>query len=148
MYSQQLRERLQEKCPELMELSFGCWLRTHLFNGWNTTDFRFVYETYKSHVFVCENNDSDQVLLSEWDFEILGHEPQLSHLLKALGSDYTIDGEGYTIKKTYWDTVDSIWFNYVEIPKEWCVWFLKLDLTKLPCEQSEEVCERLLALMK
>lgn len=79
--TQQIEKRIRELCPELMELSFGCVLQ---------------YGDDYPNIFISPENDRDnatalytkndtvQGIEDIEEYEIIGHEITLSHLLRAI----------------------------------------------------------------
>ena len=133
--SERLRKILNERLPELLELSFGCEIlqKTVKKPEWEVS--KYVNWRW---VGLCFSNsrtiDSVEIL------EILWHTPQWSHVLRSLGDDYAIDGKG------------NIW-KYVKEYKAWlshsfedATEFPVLDLTKLPCDQDPDKIEEIIKL--
>lgn len=84
--------KIRECCPELMELSFGCEI-THMPVRDLGIDYRGVYlhpargKDMHLILFKGERTSSQQTYsttISRKYFEIVGHEPQLEHLLLTL----------------------------------------------------------------
>ena len=79
--------KIKEACPELMELSFGCAVQLRVNDSW----FPYSEEIY--HILKRDNISIDesyflcgvnQAQFSPPCMEIIGHPPQLNHLLKTI----------------------------------------------------------------
>lgn len=78
--------KIKEACPELMELSFGCAVQLRVNDSW------FPYNEEIYHILKRDNTSIDesyflcgvdQAQFSPPCMEIIGHPPQLNHLLKT-----------------------------------------------------------------
>lgn len=141
----ELQQILLQKLPRLGELTFWCIVRTYLFNWNQETHFRFVYKTYKSNIIVCENNDSDQVLLWEGDYEIIGHKPSHADILEALGEDWAMTGDYQLLSYRKWTNSWNTFTiqNHVVIPYP----KLPQNLSDLSLSKYEETRKQLIQLL-
>lgn len=101
-----LTQKIQKAIPELMELREGCVLEAKVEKG-----LYYKIVQIKLNIFqTCEIGNPITLILEKNEIEsmftIIGHEPQLNHVLKYLeikseesGTHYAIDSEGYFLEK-------------------------------------------------
>lgn len=145
-----IEKAVYAKCPELMDLSFGC----EVWNGYQSPDnpfHRCVFIKYlkgtkhiqtrciafwKEHFAewgFSDKNDEDN------KFIIYGHPIEISHILRTLGQEnWWMNAEGYFLKR-YWESHEIkpyIWSPYIE----WKI-ICKYDLTKPLSDQLPSTLE-------
>lgn len=140
--TEQLRAILVDKCPELLELSFGCeiqyWDETMTYSHKNN-DF-FVFALWDRTAWVDRK--------FEHAIEILWHPPQWSHVLRSLGEDYAIWGSGFVMRVEYWPTIQDTKYHFVSsFPNPTCEKLLRVDLSKSPLDQEPEILEQLILIL-
>lgn len=133
----QVLAKIRELCPELMELSFGCEVLLE-----DMPDFKnyigiyvgqkFDHETDK-FINLCLHPNGNKVYPLDIKYKILGHEPQLQHVLSAI--DNSINSWSFSI---YANGVMKTTNSNIEV---------KYDLTKPFAEQSEEVYQFLASVL-
>lgn len=113
----ELRAVIVAACPELMELTFGCEVQPYYED---IEGGRILYEhsicrkhkKYSSCNEDCEYDEGFTILCGyEEDgfyqmtfkktdkYTVFGHEPQLAHVLRAIGESWAVDGEGKFIER-------------------------------------------------
>jgi hypothetical protein len=113
-----LREKYKE---ELMKLSEGCVLKPKGYSclKWvEPDDTAKVLDVITTHplpdvkVLWCDGRVSTEPVDV---FEIIGHAPTIVHLIRALGSDYMIDGSG--IIKRWYPSLGNVgrWSRFAEL---------------------------------
>lgn len=102
-YKQKALDHVRSVCPELMELSFGCWV----YSEWRNSRVRHfvLHADYDrrwgrandKYVWIAEarwgkkpNGGSTKKVLAD-DVTIIGHTPHLDHWLRGVGIDETTD---------------------------------------------------------
>lgn len=148
-----LRNLITSKCPELLELKMGCRIKQkYAFSDWD--DWAEYATILWKEVFKKEDFISTQYAIRfDWysrvsvmpvdalNFEILWTPPSWSDYLRCLGENYAIDGRGKILFNRKWEWVKWNIFNHVVIP------YPKVDLTKWPLEQSDEILQKLVDLI-
>lgn len=79
--------KIKEACPELMDLSFGCVILFQEAIGYDISEERIVnvrhhYHGNATYDITWENSIASNILKSDFN-EVIGHPPQLNHLLKT-----------------------------------------------------------------
>ena len=139
-----LRNLINARIPELLELKMGCEVR-HFFNGkvwiflWLKEDI-YAHDCYISYDW---GKDIDTPDVSDIRKCILWTPPSWSDYLRCLGENYAIDGAGQ-IKKHF--TGDE-WLHYDISLSGNGKTFPKVNLTKWPLEQSDEILQKLVDLI-
>lgn len=148
-----LRNLINERCPELLELKMWCEVKHPEFEtkrileiGKNYWRDKFDWEKaivlqdtrYQWHLSSVYGDTPEKAL--KW-YTILWTPPSWWECLRCLGEDYAIDGE--------W----NIW-KYVKEYKAWlshsfedATEFPVVDLAKWPLNQSDEIIEKLVDLI-
>lgn len=121
--TKQIKNKIRELCPELMELSFGCEVKdTH-----NQLEYVVCNKSVNDDLYVsCGTLESTQYRVPRERVVIIGHPIQLSHLLRAIG-DRTQHFEYVTWEETH------ISFVLKKTGK-----LLQFDLTKSVHQNLEE----------
>lgn len=100
---QELRNRLNKHCPELLELTEGCLFRDPEAIDWAQILKLIVYtkkgklyfkETQNGSVFHVGSRHLDKL-------EIIGHPPQLNHVLFAIAESNKFNSEWETLAKIH-----------------------------------------------
>ncbi len=82
------------------------------------------------------------------DVEILWTPPSWSDYLRCLGEDYAIWWNGFVMKVEYWPTIQDTKYHIVsDFPNPWCEQLLRVDLTRSPLEQEDEILQKLIDLI-
>ncbi len=150
-----LRNLITSKCPELLELKFGCEVKHPEFEtkrileiGKNYWRDKFDWEKaillqdtkFANHCTSEYWDNPEESLKSRW-YEILWTPPSWSDYLRCLGENYAIDGRGKILFNRKWEWVKWNIFNHVVIP------YPKVDLAKSVLEQSDEILQKLVDLI-
>lgn len=105
---------VREKLPELMELSFGCWVeynnKQYVFiNDWErgTEDDKDWTLNLYSPIYDANNEEYHaHISKKEDEYDIIGHPIQLQHWLRVMGELYSVDGGGlvwhFTPRSPFW----------------------------------------------
>lgn len=142
--TEQLRKLIVAKCPELLELSFGC----EIFHHETDTEWEYL-----EGIYVGKADDAIKVVYNNnmmyvYHYDNLWHPPQWSHILRCLGEDYAIWGSGFVMKVEYWPTIQDTKYHFVSsFPNPTCEQLLRVDLSKSPLDQSPEIIEQLILLL-
>lgn len=149
-----LRNAINARIPELLELKMGCRIKQKdAFSDWN--DWAEYATILWKEVFKKEDFISTQYAIRfDWysrvsvmpvdalNFEILWTPPSWSDYLRCLGEDYAIRWNGLLMQHGG----DWYWFEPYFVSQENREW-VKLDLTKWPLEQSDEILQKLVDLI-
>lgn len=122
---QTLRNLINEKCPELLELRFGCEVKV-IFDTGSPLPVHKILGRNDSRT-ICTETYGE---LNEQDIKILGTPPDLSHLLRAIGNSVAVDADG-----DFWDNKGKVHDLYY-------------DLFKSPLDQDEPTLLALIELIK
>lgn len=118
--SERLRKILNQQCPELMELSFGCEVET----WWRKITIWW---------------ELDKLFANKKPDKILWHPPTITHLLQVLWEEYSISGSGVLLK--YY-----VYLEEAQIKKWWNYDDITLNLS-LPLLHEDQPLEELLKLL-
>lgn len=87
-HKEKAEQYVREKCPELMELSFGCWVTPIAGNGTVAKIFKVYEDDTFDALIEAETEDAlATITLTKAkleNVEIIGHPIQLQHWLKVL----------------------------------------------------------------
>lgn len=153
--TQQLRNAINDACPELLHLKFGCEIlrggqvcrvSSDLFvsDEQETETFLHTWDEKGEKVFkaVTKEFPPEEENGGDWEFafSVLGTPPTLEHLLIAIRAKED---------QAFIDFCENIWRTNLEINKQMGAYedLLQYDLTKPPLNQTLEVQKQLLTLL-
>ena len=134
----ELRDRINELCPELKKLEFGCeMIKKDELKDWAKLVTLISYDGKRSRGYFREQDGSIFSLITDFKkFEILGKDPTLEDVLMAISRrDFT----SFQYKETKKGRIYR--GSLVEILDLW-------ELGKPLSQQSEETVEKILEILK
>lgn len=116
-----VRQKIVEACPELMQPTEGCLIKyknqTYRISNNNAVHFLLWREEYRS--FGC---DCCTINFSQEDCEVIGHEPHLEHVLRALAHKEMKSGRldiFIDLSFRFWKITNTNGVNDLKIISRW-----------------------------
>jgi hypothetical protein len=151
----ELRDRINELCPELKKLEFGCkMIKKDELKDWAKLVTLISYDGKRSRGYFREQDGSIFSLITDFKkFEILGKDPTLEDVMRAIEKQYKDIGGGVDFNIGESSSGDSIieTTNYVspgELDEDNESFTFHWQLGKPLSQQSDETVEKILEILK